>query len=300
MARHKSRNSKPIGRSRRILAGLILLALVWPFYILAGRALCYIALRQIAELTNTKIETESVSFRTNGSVLIKKLAFKPSQQQNGDNTILKAEAVYARFSLGSLLLLSPRLKVIDVKDFVFNAQYDLDTDRWNLSALRIKPPRNRPNKMPHIRLSSGILQYTKTSNGKVEVAVSVPLDAEFKPEKRSQKGYGFEITTANMVSGFGQSRLTGFWKPGSVAITGGISSVDVSEFEMAWIIDVMAGELTYGEDDSFSLELSVKDLRSIRNPAPDKLALVEPASSKSSPFAALQRFFDRYQPSGRI
>ncbi len=300
MARRKGRNSRRIGRSRRILAGLVLVALVWPFYILAGRALCYLALRQIAGLTNTKIKTGSVSFHTNGSVLIKKLAIRPFEQQDGDDAILEAEAVYARFSLGSFLLLSPRLKVIDVKDFVFNAQYDLDADRWNLSALKIRPPKNRPSRMPRVRLSSGILQYTKTSNGKVEVAVSVPLDAEFKPEKRAQKGYGFEITTAGMNSGFGQSRLTGFWKPGSVVITGGISSVDVSEFEMAWMIDVMAGELTYGKDGSYSLKLRVEDLRSMRNPAPDKLALVEPATSKPSPFAVLQRFFDRYQPRGRI
>jgi hypothetical protein len=300
MARRKRKNSKPIGKTRRILAGLILAALIWPFYILAGKALCHIALGQIGGLTNTRIKTESVSFRTDGSVLIKKLVINPSKQENGDNAILKADAVYARFSLGSLLLLSPRLKMIDVNDFVLNAQYDLDADLWNLSGLKIRPPKDRPNKMPRVRLNSGILQYTKASKGKVEVAVSVPLDAEFGSDEKTQKGYGFKITTADQVSGFAQSVLTGLWEPGSVTIAGGISSVDIPEFEMAWIIDVMAAELAYDKDGAFSLKLNVTDLRSVRNPVPDKLVLVEPALAKSSPFAALQRFFDRYQPSGRI
>lgn len=300
MARRKKKNSKPTGKTRRIVAGLILAALIWPFYILAGRALCYIALRQIEGLTNTEIKTESVSFRTDGSVFIKKLVISPSKQENDDEAILKADAVYARFSLGSFFLFNPRLKVIDVNDFVFNARYDLDADRWNLSGLKIKPPKNRPNKMPRVRLNSGILRYTKVSKGKAEVAVSVPLDAEFGSDEIAEDGYSFKITTADQVHGFAQSLLTGLWKPGSVTIAGGISSVDIPEFEMAWIIDVMAGELVYDENGDFSLKWNVKDLRSIRNPAPDKLALVEPASAKSSPFAALQRFFDRYQPSGRI
>jgi len=93
MARRKRKNSRPIGRTRRILAGLILAALIWPFYILAGKALCHIALGQIGGLTNTKIKTESVSFSTDGSVLIKKLVISPSKQENGDNAILKASVV---------------------------------------------------------------------------------------------------------------------------------------------------------------------------------------------------------------
>jgi len=300
MARRKRKNSKPIGKTRRILTGLILAALLWPFYILAGRALCHIALAQIGGLTNTRIRTESVSFRAGGSVLIKKLVVSASEEQDDNDAILKAGEVYARFSLGSLLLFRPNLKVIDVNDFVLNAQYDLDTDRWNLSGLKIKAPKDKPSKMPRIRLNSGILQYTKASEGKAEVAVSLPLDAEFGSDDKTPKGYAFEITTANQVSGFAQSVLTGLWEPGSVEITGGISSVDIPEFEMAWIISHMAGELVYDRDGTFSLDLNVRDLLSIRNPAPDKLVLVEPASARSSPFAALQRFFDRYQPSGRI
>lgn len=302
MARIKTKNVKRRTVIRRLLGLVILAVLLWLFFILGGRALCYIAMQQIAGLTNTKIRTGSVDFHTDGSVFITKLVINPSEEQNGDDTILKAEEVFARFSLSSLLKLSPRLKVIDVNDFVFNAQYDLDFDRWNLSGLKVVTPKGRSGRMPRIRLNSGIFRYSKTSRDKVEVAVTVPLDVSFGPAKEKDKGYGFEIITADMASGFAQSRLEGFWKPGRVTMTGGISSVDVSEFDMAWIIDVMAGELTYDENNAFSLKLKVTDLQFKRSPVPDELALLEPHSEKkkSSPFAALQRFLDRYQPRGRI
>ncbi len=302
MARLKTKNVKRRTVIRRLLGLVILAVLLWFFFILGGRALCYIAMQQIAGLTNTEIRTESVDFHTDGSVFITKLVVSPSEEQNGNDTILKAEEVFARFSLSSLLKLSPRLKVIDVNDFVFNAQYDLDFDRWNLSGLKVETPKGRSGRMPRIRLNSGILQYTKTSRGKVEVGVSLPIDARFGLDEETHEGYGFEIITADMASGFAQSRLEGFWKPGSVTMTGGISSVEVPEFDMAWIIDVMAAELTYDQSNAFSLKLKVTDLQSRRSPVPDELALVEPysAKKKSSPFAALQRFFDRYQPHGRI
>ena len=301
MTRRKTEKSKRRRNIQRLLTWLLFLALLWPFYILAGRALCYIALREIAELTNTRIQTESVRFHSNGSVFIRKLSISPSDDQNSEYPIFRADEVAVRFSPASFLLLSPRLKVIDVNDFVFDARYNLDEDRWNLSALKMRPPMGSPDLMPRIRLKSGILQYSKASGSRVEVAVSLPLDAELGADKDSHKGCKFEITTGALASGDGQSTLIGFWTPEKVTLTGGIASVDVPEFEMAWIIDIMAAELMYGKGQEYSLKLRVDGLRSKRNPAPDRLALVEPASpGKSSPFASLQRFFDRYQPSGRI
>ena len=301
MAQFKIQNLKLKSAIRWLAEVLILAALLWLFFILAGRALCHIALGQIAELTNTKIKTESVNFHTDGSVIIKELVISPYEKRSDDDTILKAETVYARFSLSSLLLLRPRLKVIDVNDFVFSAQYDLDTGSWNLSALKIKPPKGTSGKMPRIHLKAGTLQYSKISNGQVEVAVSVPLNARFGFDDQTQDGYSFDITTATMASGYGKSRLTGFWKPGIVTVAGGISSVDVPELEMAWIIDILAAELKYDRENTFSLKLRINDLQSKRSPALDKFALLGLAFlERSSPFAALQRFFNRYQPYGRI
>ena len=151
------------------------------------RVLRQIAIAQIAELTNTKIETESVKFNFDGSVSIEKLVVRPlpvagsDRERKYDDAILKAGTVYARFRLGSLLLLQPRLKEIDVNDFVFDARYNLDTGRWNIAAIEIKAPKGNFGKMPIVRLERGTLQYSKVSGEQTKVIVAVPLDARFGP-----------------------------------------------------------------------------------------------------------------------
>ncbi|HCO93457.1 MAG TPA: hypothetical protein DIU00_05815 [Phycisphaerales bacterium] len=283
-----------------LVTALILAPLLWIFYVEMGRVLCYVAIRQIAELTNTKIRTGSVNFYTNGSVFIEQLVINP-KIQNGRDTILKAKAVYGQFSIGSLLILRPRLKVIDIDDFVFNAQYDLDTGFSNLSGIKIEQHKKIPGKMPRITLKAGTLQYSKISNGRAQVAVSVPIKANFGLDRKSEEGYRFDITTAAMSSGFVKSRLDGLWKPGIVTINGGISSVDVPQLEMAWIIDVLAAELKYDRNNDFLLKLRIPDLQSRRNASLDSLASVGPVLlGKSGLFTALQAFLDGYQPRGLV
>ena len=291
---------------RRFLTYAVLAVLLWVFYIAAGRALCYIAMRQIAGLTNTKIKTESVKFHTDGSVYIKNLVIGPYNvtdpyPQHSNETLLSADNVYARFSPSSFLLLRPRLKVIEINGFVFNARHNLDTGQWNLSELKILPLKSGDRRMPSIHLRDGMLEYSKISQSGTKVALRTPLDARFEFDPEGGKGYRFEIATAAMASGFGKSRLTGYWKPGRVTIAGGISSVDVPELEMAWIIDLLAAELTYDQDDAFSLKLTIKNLDSRRSPVLQKLALAGSALlDKPGPVASLQRFFEQYQPHGKI
>ena len=301
MTRIKNQDSKPVNTIRWFASLLVLAFLLWLLYIYAGRALCHIAIGQIAELTNTKIKIGSVDFHTDGSVSIEDIIVSPRRSQNQNATILTAREVFVRFDPGSLFLLRPRLQVIDVNDFVFNVQYDLDTGWSNLSELEIRPPENSFSKMPRISLGGGTLQYTKIAGGRKDIAASVPIYAHFGPDKESQQGYVFEITTATMSSGYGNSRLKGSWKPGLVTIAGGISSLDVPELEMAWVIDIMAAELEYDRNDDFMLKLRVKDLQSKRTESLDKLAAVGPPElQKSNIFTALQRFFDRYQPRGSV
>ncbi len=284
---------------------------LWLAFILTGKVLCEIALEQIAELTNTKITTESVNFNINGSVLIKQLLIRPDQpssyqgrgqQKKYDDTILKAETVYARFGIGSLLLLHPRLKKIRVKDFLFDAQHDLDTDRWNIAAFRIKPPKGAAGKIPIIQLKRGMLQYSKVSNGQVKAIAAVPIDAEFTPvpPRKTQHGYSFNITTAERT-GLGKSILTGFWKPGRITITGGISSADIPAFEKAWTINALDVQLNYDHTNAYSLVLKIEDLHSRHISGGITFTADRQAfSTKPGPFAALQRFFNRYRPSGTV
>jgi len=285
---------------RRLRQGLIVAFCLWLVLILIGRGLRHIAIGQITELTNTKVESKSVDINLNGSVFIKKLVVRPHEERKHDNAIFKADAVYARFSVGSILLLRPRLKEIIVDDFVFDAQYDLDTGRWNTSALKIKVPKGGGGKMPAVRLEKGTLEYSKVSNGRVKTVAVVPIDARFGPAEKREDGYSFTITTAERAD-LGKSILTGLWKPGGVIITGGISSADVPAFERAWAIKALAAELDYDQDNTYTLKIRIKDFLSKQKSGDKTIAFDGPQFLESwRPFTALQKFFNRYQPRGRV
>ncbi|MFC1781444.1 AsmA-like C-terminal domain-containing protein [Planctomycetota bacterium] len=301
MARKKDKKSRLFNIIRWLVSLLILTVLLRLFYIKAGQALCHIAIGQIEELTNTKINIGSVDFDSDGSVFIEDLVISPRFSQSSDSTILMADKVYASFSRRSLLSFDPLLQAIDINNFTFNAQYDLDTGWSNLSELKMNPPGNTYGNMPRIQLQNGTLQYSKIISGQPEVAASMPLNASFGPDEQSGDGYIFEITTATMSSGFGNSRLTGTWKPGIVTFAGGISSVDVPELEMAWMIDILAAELEYDPNNDYSLTLRIRDMLSKSSTSLDKLAAVgQPFLNESGLFGTLRHFFGRYQPRGLV
>ena len=290
---------------RRVVRWLIALAIMavlsWFCFIFGGRVLSRIAISQIAQLTNTSIETGSVDFRSNGSVFIEDLVINPYENEDPGRTILRAQKVHARFDLTSLLTLRPQLKRIDVNDFVFSAQYDLDTDRWNLSALKLHVPKSSSEGMPLITLGSGTLQYAKISGSEVKIAATVPLTAKLGFDRQPQRGYSFDFQTATQYGGSGESHLSGFWKPGYLEVAGGIALTDVPELEMAWTIDSMAAVLAYDQNDLFDLDLRIRNLRSNRNSELDRLALIGPGVLQTStPFTALRRFFNRYSPQGLV
>ena len=65
MAQSKNQNSK-LKIKTHLLRALILAFCLWVVVVLVGRALQLLAVRQIAELTNARVEAESVHFRLNG------------------------------------------------------------------------------------------------------------------------------------------------------------------------------------------------------------------------------------------
>ncbi len=284
----------------RLLEFAILGVLLLLFFTLGGRALKRIAIAQIAELTNTKIRTRSVDFGINGSVVIEGLEVRPDRKFEYDDTILKAKTVYARFGVGSLLLLRPQLKKISVKDFVFNAQHNLDSDEWNLAGMKIKPPKGGSGRIPLIRLKRGIVKYSKISGGEEKVVAAVPLDVKLGPTKKEGADYSFEIKTAEWAHMY-KSRLEGTWKPGRITIAGGVSSADVPGFERVWSVYLLAADLHYDRNNDYSMTLRIKDLVgeqrvSGETPVSDSNEFLQ----KLGPFADLQRFFDRYRPRGRV
>jgi len=295
---NKARKRKSI--ARRLAEILILAALLLVFFVIVARGLKRIAVAQIAELTNTKIEAESVDFDLNGSVLIKNLIVRPNRECEYQDAILKAKTVYACFNVWSLLLFRPNLKQVQFNDFVFEVQCDLDTRKWNVAALQIKAPKSGAGKMPAVRLERGMVQYSKVSNGLVKVIAAVPVDATFGFDEETQEGYKFEITTGERTS-HGNSRLSGYWKPGRIAFAGGISSADVPAFERSWTIDVLAAELKYDSDGCYSLKAKIKNLLTKQKGSGESVGFNRPAFlQKFGVFAGLEKFFGEYQPWGRV
>lgn len=292
------------GIAKKILRWLLRLLVpavaLWIVFLLSGQVLRRIAVAQISELTNTKIKTRLVDFHLDGSVLIKGLVIRPDREEEYDDAILKAETVYARFEVSSLLLLRPRLKEIKVNDFVFNVQEDLDANRWNISALTIRPPRGSGGKMPLVRLEEGKIQYTKVSNHQLNLAGEIPVEARFEFDEENQDGYNFEIVTAQRKGFAERSSLKGFWHPGEIEISGGLSSTDIPLFEKVWMIYVFAARFEYDRSGDYSLGLVMQDLQNIQK-SPVVPSYIEATSflTKFSIFVALQKFFQQYSPQGR-
>ncbi len=291
---------KLISQDPKLRNALLVVMVFWLVFSLIGRVLRHIAIGQITELTGAKTKIKSIRFNPNGSVFIKGLTISPHQKQSHDNAILKAERVHARFSIGSLLLLRPKLKEISIKGFTFNAQHNLDTNQWNIAAVKIKATKNGSAKIPMVSLKNGTLTYSKVLNGQVKTITAIPVDMQLGPAGKNQEGYSFNITTAPKAGNYNKSVLTGLWRPGNITIAGGIASTDIPVFERAWTIDVLAAELNYEKNHTYSLKLKIKNLTSRDNTTPDTLALIEPAFlEKFGSLAALQEFLDQYRPSGQ-
>lgn len=323
--------SRSAGRvlTRLLFAVLILAGILGLIFIWIVRALPNVAVAEIRELTGAKIDVESVDFNLGGSVLIEKLVIRPDREKTDANlrdyefapakaedAILKADTVYARFGIGSILLLGPRLKEIRINNFVFNIQNDLDSGRWNIAALKINVPKGDTGSLPFIYLEKGILQYSKVSKGRAKVIAAVPIDMRFRPAEEIVGGYSFDITTAESdESGLRQDRSTrrnrlfGFWRPGRISIAGGISSKGIAAFEKAWEINFLNTELDYDQLNNYSLKLKIKDLAYTHKTANDTfipreagtLAFDGPAFlTKFGLFHALQSFFRQYRPAGKV
>lgn len=277
--------------------------LIGIFLITSGRALKRIAIQQIAEFTNTNIRTASVNFDFDGSVHIDGLIVEPREraERSSDSIILRADRVNAHFDVMSLLTFKPRLNHITIDDFEFNAVYDQDENRWNLSAFSFAPAAGSSSAMPSVELNSGKLRYTKISNNEQKVIFEIPVDAKFGFDEKTLAGYNFDITTAKMQGGFGKSNLKGYWQPGRVTLAGGLSSADIAAFEMVWIVNLFAGEIEYDNDKNFTAKLRIKDMAN-KVRGFDQAHKIDDVtlSKKFGILRVLQNLITQYRPVGRV
>ncbi len=293
-----------------VLAVLAVGAVAW-----LQRVLPRIAATEIGRLMNARVEMGAITLRRDGSVSVAGLVVRPKQAEPlYDNTILRAENVYAKFSRRSLLALSPQVTDIRVEGFLLDAQLNLNTARWNIGTLRFNASGGGGGgDFPSISLQRGKLRYCKISGVQQEVVMSIPIEARFGRDFEDDPSYSFEIKTAKLSGGYGDSRLSGRWRPGSMlagpgytltdmaelTIAGGLSSTDIPSLERAWAVDVLAGELKYDREGNYSLTLNMSDLHGKHAPEVDTLRFFAPAVG-TEPLRSLQEFFAEYQPTGTV
>lgn len=300
-----TRHSVVVRLTRRVLITVLVVCMLaaglWVGYIRGGRFLCRIAIEQMAEMTNTRIATESVEFNPDGSVVIQGLSVGSLEGEGADERVFEAREVSGQFSLRSLLKFKPRLREILVNGFVFNARYDVDADRWNLSDLQIRIPEGGSGGLPLVNLRGGKLLYTKSSGDRVETVAAVPLEMRFELNRRTSRGCPFSVRTAGPSDGQGRSELEGYWRPGVVEVTSGFSATELPELEMDWTIHGLAAEFKYGKAKDYELKLSIVGLESSKSPDLDVLADAGPRSlGTSAYFTTLRKFFERYRPRGLV
>jgi hypothetical protein len=305
---NKDKTPKRKSRKRRFLytsLGLVgLLGVLVVLGLCLARMLPNVAITQIGRLTNTRIEVQSCRIDLDGSVRIQKLLVFPRDGNSNSSLILNAKTVYAKFDRRSLLRFKPRLSEIDIRDFVFDARYDLDNGHWNIGSLHINTPSGRDGQMPLVNLENGMLHYSKVAQEKegakkqVEIVTAVPVNAQFHLQEETEQGYQFVVKTGHIKRGQGQSKLEIFWKPGLAIMTGGISSKDLPFLERSLSIGNMAAQLKYDPNQTFHLDLHINDLYGPPVQQPESKERV--FHSEVNPLAGLQAFFHRYQPSGNI
>jgi hypothetical protein len=280
-----------------VLLGVAALVAIW-----VVRALPGIAVGEISRLTNTRIEMGAFDFRRDASVLIDGIVVRPEREELFyDDAILRAKNVSARFSLGSLLRLAPKVTEIHIEEFILDVQCDLDTGRWNIGDLRFKTVPGGTGAQPRILLEQGKLRYCRVSGGETDVVMSVPVEARFESDAALGQGYSFEVKTSKLSGGYGKSALRGSWRPGRFELAGGLSSTDIPSLERAWAIDVLAAEVNYDHTGRYDLNLLVKDLHSKHSPEVDTFRMMAPeALRQSGAVAGIQRFFARYRPFGTV
>lgn len=285
---------------RWLIRGLFVVVLLWIVGVLTGRALLHVTMGQIIKLTNSKVAFESIDYDFDGSVSLEKLVIRPYQKLSHDDAIFKARAVYARFGLGSLLMLRPRLRELSLKDFTFNAQHDIDTDRWNVGTLRARPPKGRPGKIPRIHLENGTLKYSEVSNGQIKRTATLPVNASFGFDEKTPRGYRFTVTASQRPQ-LDRDTLIGFVRSGQIVLNGRIPPIDMSAFGRTWQVNALDAELNYDRRWNYLLKLNVIDLRSAFTGTTDTASFEALSPLKNSgPIASLLRFFEKYHPAGKI
>jgi len=156
------------------------------------------------------------------------------------------------------------------------------------------------DKIPSIHLNKGTVEYSRIFNKQSKTIATLNFDANLRSSEKMHDGCSFRIIIGeDRVSGEGG--IEGIWRPGSIKLAGGVSSIAVPALNRNLTAKNLEVNLTYDEKSDYSLKLSVKDLMYTKS---DSLPLFADDSrifpNKPGPLSAMERVFKRYSPSGKL
>jgi hypothetical protein len=295
------KNSKRKTWLRRIIELIIAVGVFWLTFNTTAKVLRKVAIEQIGEMTGASVKADHIYFRINGSVFIQNIVICPMVDPGYDNAFFKADKLYARFGILSLLMFKPQLKKIMVSDFILDAQNETDSDHWNFLDMKFTTPKGGASKIPIIRLKGGILKYSKITGGVSKTALEVPLEVKLDRDKTTKDNCNFYITTAQRPGYAKPSSLNGTIGPGLLTVYGALSSAELPAFEKPWAIDALAMVLNYDDDKNFTLNLSIRDLQNKPIEGPVKETIDSKKLLKRfGTLGAVQNVFARFNPSGQL
>jgi hypothetical protein len=310
------------------VVALIICLIFWALYTLAGNKLLRpIARRQIEQLTGTKVEIDSINFKSTGFVRMNYLIIGSPQTERYENRILRANKVDVRFSLASIFRLQPRIKKITLRDYIINAQYNTDAMRWNLALFDIKEFSEQRHGLPIIEVKRGMVKLSKVVNGRAEDITVIEVDGELKPVRSAADTYSFYIESKDN-DGDNYNFVRGIWQSGArgkVMLNGRIPPTDLGVLGNRWGINDLVLDLSYDQKNisihrlkcaigdktevalsgiiknyplkgEYDLEMHFKNVLFTSEPTIDALVYSRSTLDKISP--GLRKFLERYNPRG--
>jgi hypothetical protein len=315
---------------KRVIALLIVVICLWVLYGQIGQHILRpITKNRLERVCGSGVEIGDMDFELSGYVRIRNLAVGPPREGDFDNKILKAREVRTWFSPLSVLLFKPEIKRIVLDDFVFNVQYDSDSDSLNIMDLDFDAGKSGQSSVPVIRAESGIMKYSVVRGGRVDDVIVAGISGSIGPGVGDREIFGFNFLADERLS-FGGSELRGVWQSGergrvrlhdSKIITYGSPVMG-----NMWSLTKLEGEIEYDRDKivleklsfevgdktraSFSgsikdylkeanYELSIEAENILLSGETERDALVYSDSALSLLSEDLRSFLEQFRPRGR-
>ncbi len=232
-----------------------------------------IARARISEFCGGEVYIQSGRLKGFGGVRLKGVVIAPDRNAlAADIPILKSNEVEIRFDPWKLLRGKFEVSSILLKDFLVNADYDVQADQWNFQRLSFRGSSDADMKVPLVDVRGGALRVRRKKDGQSpEIITQVSLNGQTTVQSDIHE-YHFSFATDGRF-GFGGSTLQGRLKMGGPGqknlffAEGKIQMPQTTVFDNAWNLNDVQLQFEFDEREivlnrcRFSMGQGQADLR---------------------------------------